>query len=548
MPQTVAALLRPMLHAHPSAPAQRFLRDGEWHARDYGELHALVAGVAEGLADAGIGRGDRIGLMVRTRPDWTVIELAAAVLGAVLVPVYPTATPEQLEWLLASAEPRMLIVEAGTPLPPAARGLPAGVVEIGRAEGELGSLLRSSGGLRGTDKWAAGLPDDVFTIAFSSGSTGRPKGCVILQRNYAAVLRMVLEAERHPVHAHAHRASAFIYLPLAHASARLQQLTSLCLGGEIVYGDGSRGTAGILEQIAESAPSYVAGVPRLFEQAAARHAEDPGGLRAAFGERLVYALSGGAPLAHDVLDVYAGAGVAIVDGYGLTESSTAVAIGTPHDFRRGTVGRPLPGLEVRIAADGEVLVRGPNVFAGYLGDPEATARAITDGWLRTGDLGRVDEAGFLTITGRAKNVIVTSTGKNISPEDYENAFRAETGVEDFVLVGDRRPYVIGIAAAGRGRALETEVLRSAALRLNGERAPQERVQKILVLDEPFRQELGESTASGKVVRTAVERRHRDRLDRIYAGDAATPVLHVEDQPGGIVAAGRPITGPATEGV
>lgn len=528
MVDTVAEILEQSVQRSLSAPAQRFLSAGEWRTRDYAELLELAHSAAQVLRDRGVEPRDRLALVLRTRADWTVIELASLMLGTTLVPLYPTATESQIAEALETARPIALIVEAGTELPREAATLPLGVLQVGEADGDLGDLAdRAEGGA----VWARTRPEDHFTISFSSGSTGRPKGCVILHRNYAAVLGMVLQAERHPEHDYAHRESAFIYLPLAHASARLQQLTSLCVGGEIVYGSGS--TSEILAQITQTAPTYVAGVPRLFEHAVSVTAETGDGsnredrLSELFGPKLRYALSGGAPLPEEYLAAYARAGVQIVDGYGLTESSTAVAIGTPHCRRAGSVGRPLPGLSVRIAEDGEVLVRGDNVFAGYLDDPDSTAEVLHDGWLHTGDLGHIDGDGFLFITGRKKNLIVTSTGKNISPEGYENRFRAATGVSDFVLVGDRWPYLVAIAAPNEQDPLDPQQLGSAAAQLNADLAPQERVRKIVLLDRQFSQELGELTASGKVMRVAVERNQRDLIARVYADQPNVPVLHVD---------------------
>lgn len=528
MVDTVAEILEQSVQRSLSAPAQRFLSAGEWRTRDYAELLELAHSAAQVLRDRGVEPRDRLALVLRTRADWTVIELASLMLGTTLVPLYPTATESQIAEALETARPSALIVEAGTELPREAATLPLGVLQVGEADGDLGDLAdRAAGGA----VWARTRPEDHFTISFSSGSTGRPKGCVILHRNYAAVLGMVLQAERHPESGYAHRESAFIYLPLAHASARLQQLTSLCVGGEIVYGSGS--TSEILAQITQTAPTYVAGVPRLFEHAVSVTAETGDGsnredrLSELFGPKLRYALSGGAPLPEEYLAAYARAGVQIVDGYGLTESSTAVAIGTPHCRRAGSVGRPLPGLSVRIAEDGEVLVRGDNVFAGYLDDPDSTAEVLHDGWLHTGDLGHIDGDGFLFITGRKKNLIVTSTGKNISPEGYENRFRAATGVSDFVLVGDRWPYLVAIAAPNEQDPLDPQQLGSAAAQLNADLAPQERVRKIVLLDRQFSQELGELTASGKVMRVAVERNQRDLIARVYADQPNVPVLHVD---------------------
>lgn len=517
---TVAELLRDSLSTHAHSAAQRFSVNGVWRTRSYRELAHASALAAGALRARGVAAGDRIALLLRTRADWTVIELAAAQLGASLVPLYPTATPAQIDDALALTAPAILIAEAGHVLPDSAAGLALGVVRIGSQDGDLGALAPST--ITPESQWEARTePESVFTIALSSGTTGVPKGCIILHRNYAAVLTMVVAAERHPDRGFAHRASAFVYLPLAHASARLQQLTSLVVGGEIVYGSG--GSREILRQIESSNPTYLAGVPRLFETAVREAAGDPAKLRATFGGGLHYALSGGARLPAEVQQAYSNAEILIVDGYGLTESSTAVAIGTPHAWRMGSVGRPIPGVNVAIASDHEILVRGDNVFAGYLDDPRASNAVLRDGWLLTGDLGRVDADGFLYVTGRKKNVIVSSTGKNIQPEAYEERLRGEVGVADFVLLGDDRPYLIGLTGDPKQQRDPSSLI-AALERLNAELAPPERVQKLILLGTALTVAAGELTASGKVVRGAVERNHCATIEAVYRGESAQSVI------------------------
>lgn len=517
---TVTEILRDSLSRHAHSAAQRFCVNGVWRTRSYGELAHAAALAAGVLRARGVSAGDRIALLLRTRADWTVIELATAQLGASLVPLYPTATPAQIDDALALTAPAILIAEAGHVLPDSAAGLPLGVVRVGSQDGDLGSLAPST--IAPETRWEASTsPESVFTIALSSGTTGVPKGCIILQRNYAAVLEMVVAAEHHPEHGFAHRASAFVYLPLAHASARLQQLTSLVVGGEIVYGSG--GSSEILRQVESSNPTYLAGVPRLFETAVREAAGDPAKLRASFGAGLHYALSGGARLSAEVQQAYSNAEILIVDGYGLTESSTAVAIGTPHAWRMGSVGRPIPGVSVAIASDHEILVHGDNVFAGYLDDPSASSAVLRDGWLLTGDLGWVDADGFLYVTGRKKNVIVSSTGKNIQPEAYEERLRAEAGVADFVLLGDDRPYLIGLTGDPKQQR-DPSALIAALERLNADLAPPERVQKLLLLGTALTVASGELTASGKVARGAVERIHRNAIEAVYRGEIAHSVV------------------------
>ncbi len=514
---TVAGMVKEAMRRAASSVAQRWYEEGGWNTRTYAELELRAHHIASTLRERGIRRGDRLALRASTRADWTAIEIATLMLGTPLVPLYPTMTREQLIPILRQSAPSLVVTEPGFDNATDEFPLPLGELVIGARDGDLGELITSDLSESGSEDivWANVGPSHLFTVAYSSGSTGEPKGCVILQRQYASVLEMVTAAEQHPERGFAHRESAFIYLPLAHASARLQQLTSIAVGGEIIYGFG--GSAQILTQVGETQPTYLAGVPRLFEAAVAIAENDPAQLREVFGDRLIYALSGGAPLSAEVQATYEAAQLLVVDGYGLTESSTAIAIGVPHNWKPGTVGKPLSGLDVAIAPDGEIIVRGPNVFSGYLGQTQATAETIRDGWLYTGDFGELDGDGFLHVTGRKKSLIVTSTGKNISPERFENQFRAMSGTGDFVLVGDGRPYLIALAAPSPEHVLDVARLRDTVKRINAQYSPQEQVKKILLVERPLAQEQGEVTASGKVVRHAVARNFHDRIERAYEG-------------------------------
>ena len=538
--------MRKAIRNNASSVAQRWREEGAWKTRTYAELEYRAHEIATVLRDRGVRSGDRVALRARTRADWTAVEIAALMLGTPLVPLYPTMTREQLIPILKQTAPTILITEPGTDNAEDSYNISHGILTLGEDDGDLGDLAGSAMADNSAIEWHPIGADHLFTVAYSSGSTGEPKGCVILQRQYAAVLDMVTAAERNPESGFAHRASAFIYLPLAHASARLQQLTSLAVGGEIVYGSG--GSAQILAQIGESSPTYIAGVPRLFEMAVQLRDQDPHRLRALFGQNFMYGLSGGAPLSAEVQAMYEAAGVLIVDGYGLTESSTAIAIGVPHAWKPGTVGKPLPGLETRIADDGEILVRGANVFSGYLGQGELTAVTVRDGWLHTGDLGSLDEEGFLRVTGRKKNLIVTSTGKNISPERFENLFRAESGTGDFVLVGEGKPYLIGLAAPSTERELNLVAVLDTVMNINAQYSPQEQAKKIVLLDRPLTQEQGEITASGKVVRDAVVRNFQTRIAEAYEGINDDNIIDLDRAPSHHPTIGVPTLFPEHEGV
>ncbi|GGL31208.1 AMP-dependent synthetase/ligase [Nocardia jinanensis] len=521
MVSSIPALLASHIRPDNSAPAQRFTSSGHWVQRSYAELWYLIGSTAAALRALGVRHGDRVAVQLRTRADWSVIDLAAATLGAPLVPIYPTSAPAQVLDIVERTRPVLLIVDALHIVPGLDAGGPA-VVRVGAEDGDLGELAA------GDDTGAAATPTvgphDLYSISFTSGSAGKSKGCLLTHGNFAAVVTMAVAAETHPEYGLAHRDIAFVFLPLAHASARLQQLTTFAAGGELVYGHGD--TARILEQIAQTGPTYVPGMPRLFESAYLRANRDPLVLRAMFGDRLIYALTGGAPIAPELLAAYAAAGIPLVEGYGSTETSTALTIATPHANRPGTVGRALPGVELRIAGDGEILARGPNMFAGYLDDPEATAQALRDDWFHTGDLGHLDSDGYLTVTGRKKNLIITSTGKNVAPEYAENIFRQTCRLDGVVVAGDNRPYLIALVLAG-GHTVDDDELASAARLINSAVSPPERIRKIAVVDRALSRADGELTESGKTVRPTVLAHLRGVVDDIYQGTAPDSVRVIE---------------------
>lgn len=526
MSGSVVQWLSPSLRPGNAAPAQRFQVDGAWRQRSYGDLHRLVLETAAALREHGVSRGGRIAILARTRADWSVVDLAAAAIGAPLVPIYPTSAPSQVAEILRRSRPSVLVTERGARLP---EPIEVTVLLLGAADGDLGDLAHAPLAPEQATAIEAGIADvaadDLYSISFSSGSTGEPKGCLLTHANYTSVLDMASRVELGAgAVAPAHRELAFVFLPLAHASARLQQLTTFTLGGELAYGTG--GTAQILEQIGEIEPTYVPGVPRLFESAYVRAGRDPERLRRMFGGRVQYTLTGGAPIDPEMLATYQAAGLPLVEGYGLTETATALTLCAPHSNRPGSVGKALPGVELAIAEDGEILAKGPNVFVGYLDDPESTAAAMTEGWFRTGDLGRFDPDGFLYVTGRKKHLLVTSTGKNVAPEPTENRLRRLTGLDGVLLVGDRRPYLIALVFTA-GDAADAAGLRAAANAVNSELSPPEHVRKIVATRAELSVEFGEVTPSGKLVRHSVVERMRSVIDDVYEGRTSPDVVVID---------------------
>lgn len=509
-----------VLHAHVRpgnyAPAQRYLADGHWTRRTYADLDRLAQRISTTLLHRGLRRGDRIALLLATRADWTAIDIATTRIGCTLVPLYPTSSPTQVTAALQASTARVLITDQTQ----AQRltSLPVDVIRVGDRDGDLLDLLRPSN--QQAARATTVGPEDLFTILFSSGSTGAPKGCPLTHANYASAVTMTLRAERHPHHGHTHRQRVFLYLPLAHASARLHQLCTLAAGGELIYGAGT--SSQILRQVRTTSPSYLPSVPRFFERAY-EEAERPEQLMDALGGRITYALSGGAPATPTLIDAYQRADVPLVEGYGMSETSTVVAVGTPHAHRTGTVGRPIPGVTVRITGDNEITVRGPNVFHGYLdGTPVAE---FDNGWYKTGDLGHLDNDGFLTVTGRKKNLIVTSTGKNIAPEPWENRLRQITGVDAAILLGDARPYLVALVIPDPAHPFAIDDVLARVRAVNKDLSPPESVRSLIVLTRALDPSLGEITASNKIARGVITQTLGGLIDSAYT-KTSSPDGHV----------------------
>jgi long-chain acyl-CoA synthetase len=552
----------------------------------FAELGRAVREIAAGLAALGVRGGDRVGLLAGTVPEWTLADFGALCAGAVVVPIYHTNSPEECRYVLDHAGVRVLLCEDAAQAAKVARvraelpELEHVVVLRGTAEAALTlAELRERGAADGgvVDARVAAIGrEDAATIVYTSGTTGPPKGCVLTHANLLAAAGMYTERlglrEAQPV--------IYLYLPLAHALARIAEIVSVDTGGTLAFwgGDPSR----IREELAEIRPTHFPTVPRVLEKihAAAltavesagplrqgifrralatatrvRVAERAGGraaaaararhalgdrlvlsrIRAVFGDRLANVLTGAAPIGREVLEFLDACGVLVLEGYGMTETCAAATLNTPAERRLGTVGRPLPGTGVEIAPDGEVRLRGPNVFAGYHHDLEATAAVLEGGWVATGDLGEVDAAGYLTITGRKKDLIITSSGKNVSPENLESALRETRWISHAVVAGDRRSYLIalvtldpdeaprlaeqlGVAPEPAAMARDDRV-REAVWRdieaVNQRFARVEQVKRFVILPRDLSQAEGELTPTLKVKRAFVYDRYAGEIDALY---------------------------------
>jgi long-chain acyl-CoA synthetase len=585
--KTLADLLPRAAQRYGSSPAIRY-KDGErWVDRSFDQVLETVRGLSLGLIELGVERGDKVSILANTRPEWTYFDFAALSAGAVVVPIYQTNSPEECQYVLENSDAKVVVVEDEEQLEKvrAVRDklpLLEHVVRMTGASDDALSMQDLAARGAGRDaaeweaRWSAVAPEDVCTFIYTSGTTGPPKGCIISHGNYRAMLDMVNQTaviEGEDV--------SYLYLPLAHSFALLIQLGSFDLGATLAYWE--RDPLKILPNLAELKPTYFPSVPRIFEKiytAASSGMEKAGGLKKAvfdwsirvgekmrqaersgrgpgpllraqhaladrqvlskirglFGGRLRLAVSGAAPINPEILRFFDAAGVLVLEGWGMTETSTAATISTPDDFKIGTIGRPFPGCEVRIAEDGEILVKGPNVFQGYYKNEEATRETIVDGWLHTGDIGEVDPDGFIKITGRKKDIIITAGGKNITPANLEAEIKQHPLVSQCVVVGDRRPYLVALvtldpedavayakehglpedpaqlAANGEVRkAIEAHVAK-----INERFARVEQVKKVAILAQDLSQESGELTPTLKVKRAVVAAKHEREIEQLYA--------------------------------
>jgi long-chain acyl-CoA synthetase len=534
-------------------PAIRHRVGDAWRDITFAELNEAAGEVARGLIDLGVEPGDRVCLLGRTRPEWTIADFGICMAGATVVPIYPTNAPEECEWVISNSGACAVICEDADQLAKIAairKRLPRlrEVRTIDPVDGcesltDLRERGRAVAADRLTGRIAEVVGSDLYTIIYTSGSTGAPKGCVHTHAGYRAAVdsvtvREVLRGGEDLV---------YLFLPLAHSFALIVQLAAIDSGTTVAYsaGDPTR----IVAELGECSPTFLPSVPRIFEKiyrsvaaAAGPDGPDPAlarKVRAILGGRVREASSGGAPIAPEVLEFFWQCGIPVMEGYGLTETGTAVTVSRPDAHRFGTVGRAVPGIELTIAPDGEILLAGPSIFSGYYRDPEATAKALDGvGRLLTGDLGSLDEDGYLTISGRKKDIIITAGGKNLTPANLENDMRQSRWVSHAVMHGDRRPYPVMLIALerdevlawARAEGLAEEETTPAALagdprvhaliqadldRANARYARSGQVKRFFVLERDLSAEHGELTASMKVRRAAVERLHAERFEALY---------------------------------
>jgi long-chain acyl-CoA synthetase len=562
-------------------PALKHKVDGEWVEVSYRQLEGTVRELALGLVDLGIEPGDRVSILSHTRPEWTYACFATFAAGAIVVSIYQTNSAEECHYVLHHSGARAVFVEDAEQLAKVRAveaDLPALefviVIDSADADGSAISLaaLRERGRGRAQteleERVSAVTPEAGCLMLYTSGTTGPPKACELTHGNYRAITS-ALETQ----HLVGEDDCVYLFLPLAHALALIVQFLVLDAGATLAYWE--KDPQKIVANLMELKPTFFPSVPRIFEkihtlattagdareleqatrvglavrqaqhrgeqvpadlQAAFEHAEQAlyVNVRNLFGGRLRQAVTGAAPIAPSILEFFYACGVPVMEGYGMTETASVASVNTLDAFRLGSVGRPLPGVQVRIADDDEILIKGPNIFKGYYRDATATRETLVDGWLHTGDLGRLDEDGFLFITGRQKDIIITAGGKNITPANLEHALQRNRWISQAVVIGDGRPYLVALitldpeeapAFAGEHNLKLDELHRSESLRAeiqtaideaNSHYAPVEQIKRFEILPEDFSQPTGELTPTLKVKRGIVQQKYAETIDAIYA--------------------------------
>ena len=582
--KTIADLIPKAAEIYGDKPAARYKVDGEWTDVSFAELGGIVSEIGRGFMAMGLEPGERVSILCSTRPEWNYNSFAISSAGGVVVPIYATNSPEECEWVAGNSESSAIVVEDAEQYAkiaevrdrlPNLRFIvvidPSGETGDAVSVDELREKGREIDEAELTARSEAVTPDDPYTFIYTSGTTGPPKGCVLSQGNYRSVLNSVNErglfAEGEDV--------VYLFLPLAHAFALLISLGAADTGTTVAYWSGDPQL--IIPDLSEVKPTYLPSVPRIFEKLYSMVAGnvDPEMLakatevgeqvrdlqlagepvpeelqaafdqfdeqlfvnvRAAFGGRVREAVTGAAPIAPEILRFFYAAGVPVMEGYGMTETATVATTSTPENHKFGSIGKPLPGVEVKIADDGEILIKGANIFQGYYKNDDASFGAIVDGWLHTGDLGSVDEDGFVYITGRKKDIIITAGGKNLTPANLENDMKQSQWVSQAVMHGDRRPYPVMLITLDAETIVpwaEAEGIEDTSIealsqneqviamiqaeldRANEKYAQVEQVKKFFILEHDLTQETDELTPTLKVKRNVVNEKYADRFDALY---------------------------------
>lgn len=567
--------------SHPDTAVFSRRVQGGWLDVSAAEFARQVTVVAKGLIAAGVKHGDRVALLSATRYEWTLIDYAIWSIGAATVPIYETSSASQIQWILTDSESVAAVVEsaAHSAVVEAARSEAPALQEVWQIESgavdELTVLGQDVTDAELDKRRTAVNPRDLATLIYTSGTTGRPKGCKITHASFMDELGTAVKVLDDLFDARG--ASTLLFLPLAHVFARIIQVGAVMMRVKLGY---TADVKNLVADLGEFKPTFILSVPRVFEKvfnsasqkahsdgkgkifdAAAEtaiaysQAQDKGGpgftlkakhamydklvyakLRAVLGGQVQYAVSGGAPLGERLAHFFRGIGVPVLEGYGLTETTAALAVNLPDDIRIGTVGKPLPGVSVGVADDGELLFKGGQVMAGYWKNDEATAAAIdADGWFHTGDLGEFDADGFIKITGRKKEILVTAGGKNVAPAVLEDRIRTHALISQCMVVGDGKPFIaalitidpetIGAWAEKRGKSSDIASLvddkdliaevQSAVDDANSAVSKAEAIKKFAILPTDWTQQNGELSLKLSLRRHVVMKNYASDVDNLY---------------------------------
>ena len=558
--RTAPALWRYALSEAGTRPAYLEEQEDGWREVSWQEAGERIEALSRSLQARGVRRGDAVAVLSRTRLEWILLDWAIMSIGAVVVGLYPSNTPSECAYVLGHAEAVLAFVEddaqreklaAVSPQLPALREIVLfDDVSVLEAEGRANTPLE----LHEVQE------DDLATLIYTSGTTGPPKGCMLSHKN------LVTAALRVRNHIEGETDTVILFLPMAHSFARIAHQSATYRGATLAL---CADVARLPEALARIHPTILPAVPRVYEKIHANtlsQIERSNGAKRAIGrwalgvgsrtsrlrragrpvpmalqvqeriaDRLVFSkvrerlggrlrlgISGAAPLGIDVLEFFHSLGMLVIEGYGLTETSSSLSVNDPDEYKFGTVGRAVDGCEVRLDTDGEILVRSETIFSGYYKDPEATAAAFTDdGWFRTGDVGEIDEDGWVKITDRKKDLIITAGGKNIAPQNLENALKASRFISQALVVGDRRPYVTALItlddaevdASGRE---PQELVQEIVDDVNRDRVRVEQIKRFTILPRDFSQEEGEVTPTLKLRRKIVHQHFAEQIEQLYA--------------------------------
>ena len=539
--RTAPALWRSILDQGHTAPAYLEEQPNGWREVPWEEAGRRVDALSRALLARGVKRGDAVAVLARTRLEWILLDWAIMSIGAVVVGLYPTNSAAECKYILAHSESVLAFVEDDEQQAKLASVFNRPVVRFD----ELDAFEQSAG----DDRPEPVSEDDLATLIYTSGTTGPPKGCMLSHKNLvtAAIrVRNTLQDENDVV---------LLFLPMAHSFARIAHQGASFHGSTVAL---VSDVARLPEALQRVRPTILPAVPRVYEKIYANavgEIERSSGLKRAIGRwalrvgatksptsvqgrvadalvlskirdrlggRIRIGVSGAAPLGVDVLEFFRSLNMLVIEGYGLTETSSSLSVNDPDDYRFGTVGRAVEGSEIRIEDDGEILVRSDSVFQGYFKDPDATAAAFTsDGFFRTGDVGEIDADGFVKITDRKKDIIITAGGKNISPQNLENALKASRFVSQALVVGDRRPYVTALLTLDPAEVNATgrdaqELMQELVDEVNRDRVRVEQIKRFTILPRDFTQEAGELTPTMKLRRRVVQEHFGDEIEALYS--------------------------------